>query len=52
MLTKIECTRPSQTILIPKELTIYKSKNQIDAMEAITVESEPNVGTTLKIYIQ
>jgi chemotaxis protein histidine kinase CheA len=29
------------------------AKNQIDAMGGnITVESEPNVGTTFKIYIQ
>jgi signal transduction histidine kinase len=36
-----------------KGIGLFITKNQIDAMGGnITVESEPNVGTTFKIYIQ
>lgn len=36
-----------------KGLGLFITKNQIDAMGGnITVESEPNIGTTFKIYIQ
>ena len=36
-----------------KGIGLFITKNQIDAMGGnITVESEPNIGTTFKIYIQ